>query len=136
MKKTLSIVLCLMMASVVARAQEHSSLDTTVTPDTPSTMGHSIPDNTRINKRDRDHHTLTPGDQSSAKSDIKITRTIRKSLMKQSLSVDAKNIKVITRQGGVTLRGPVKSSAEVEKIVALVKAVPGVTSTNNQLEVK
>ena len=65
-----------------------------------------------------------------------ITQAIRKSIMQQGLSVNAKNIKIITRDGEVTLRGPVNNAAEVEKIVEVAKATQGIKSLNNQLEVK
>lgn len=92
--------------------------------------------NTGINKRGRDDNTLTPMDQMNNPSDLKITQEIRQALMKGEFSMDAKNIKVITRNGAVTLRGPVKTVAEREKISALVKAMPGIKSIDNQLQVK
>ena len=92
--------------------------------------------NTGINKRDRDDKTLTPMDQMNNPSDLKITQEIRQALMKGEFSMDAKNIKVITRDGTVTLRGPVETAAELEKIDALVKAMPGIKSIDNQLQVK
>src|SRR5690242_5732198 len=73
----------------------------------------SPPDNTKVNMRDRDQSNLTPGDQSNSKEDLRITKNIRKALMKdKSLSTTAKNVKIITVDGKVTLRGPVKNPAE------------------------
>lgn len=92
--------------------------------------------NTGINKRDRDDKTLTPMDQMNNPSDLKITQEIRQALMKGEFSMDAKNIKVITRNGTVTLRGPVKTAAELEQISSLVKAMPDIKSIDNQLQVK
>jgi osmotically-inducible protein OsmY len=92
--------------------------------------------NTGINKRDRDDKTLTPMDQKNNPSDLKITQEIRQALMKDEYSMDAKNIKVITRNGTVTLRGPVKTAAELEKISVLVKAMSGIKGIDNQLQVK
>jgi len=92
--------------------------------------------NTGINKRDRDDNTLTPMDQMNNPSDLKITQEIRQALMKGEFSMDAKNIKVITRNGTVTLRGPVETAAELEEISALVKAMPAIKSIDNQLQVK
>ena len=92
--------------------------------------------NTGINKRDRDDQTLTPMDQMNNPSDLKITQEIRQALMKGEFSMDAKNIKVITRNGAVTLRGPVETAAELEQIRVLVKARPGIKSIDNQLQVK
>lgn len=93
-------------------------------------------DNTGMNKRDRDDRTVTPMNQSNNKEDLEITQAIRKSLMKQELSTNAKNIKVITQNGDVTLRGPVNNKAELEKVTQLAKAVPGIKNLNNELEVK
>lgn len=92
--------------------------------------------NTGINKRDRDDKTLTPMDQKNNQSDLNITQEIRQALMKDEFSMDAKNIKVITRNAKVTLRGTVKTAAELEKINVMVKAMPGIKSIDNQLQVK
>jgi len=93
-------------------------------------------DNTGRNERDRDHKTLTPGDQSESETDIKLTQTIRQAIIKDnSLSVTAKNIKIITINGKVTLRGPVISKEEKAKINDLAETAAGHTKVDNQLEV-
>nr|MBS0022073.1 BON domain-containing protein [Gammaproteobacteria bacterium] len=46
------------------------------------------------------------------------------------------HFKVITRDGTVTLRGPVETDAELEAINALVEAIPGIQSIDNQLQAK
>ena len=95
------------------------------------------PDNTGVNKRDRSEDALTALDQGGSESDREISRNIRKGIMsKDELSTTAKNIKVITRDGKVTLRGPVKSEAEQKAIADVAKGVAGVSSVDNQLEVK
>ncbi len=95
------------------------------------------PDNTGQNVRDRDGETLTPTDQPESKADLDLTAAIRKALMDEdALSVNAKNIKIISRDGVVTLRGPVETQAEKDRIDALAKAVPGVITVDNQLEVE
>ena len=94
------------------------------------------PDNTGRNVRDRDNQTKTPGDQSENEADRKITQDIRSALTgDDSLSTDAKNVKVITSDGTVTLRGPVKSAKEKTQIEAKAKQVTGVKRVENQLEV-
>ena len=130
MKKPLVAAMGLVLACGTAQAAEQVAADTSKAPEL------STPDNTKVNKRDRDEKTLTPLDQSNSKEDLGITQAIRKSIMQQGLSVNAKNIKIITRNGEVTLRGPVNNTAEVEKIVEVAKAVQGIKSLNNQLEVK
>jgi len=94
-------------------------------------------DNTGRNVRDRSGDSLTPGDQSNSQADIEVTRQIRRSLTKNDqLSTTAKNIKIITDAGKVTLRGPVQNEQEKKAIEDAVKNTPGVTSVDNQLELK
>ena len=140
MKKPLLVALGLALVTFAAQAADkvdnaNSASETRMTSE-PMTSENVKPNNTEVNKRDRDDQTLTPMDQSNSKADINITQAIRKAIMKQKLSTNAKNIKVITQDGEVTLRGPVNSKTEVVKIVTLAKAVPGIKTLNNQLEVK
>ena len=94
------------------------------------------PDNTGRNVRDRNDQNKTPGDQSESEADRKITQEIRAALTKDnSLSTNGKNVKVITNDGTVTLRGPVKSDKEKTLIEAKAKRVSGVKRVVNQLEV-
>jgi len=94
-------------------------------------------DNTRENVRDRNKDELTPGDQSNSSQDLKITQDIRKSLVGDStLSMDAKNVKVITQNGVVTLKGAVKSADEKASIAGKAKSVAGVQSVDDQLEIE
>lgn len=93
-------------------------------------------DNTAKNKRDRDEATLTPADQGHSKSDREMTAKIRRAVVKNDqLSVTAKNIKIITVDGKVTLRGPVKTTEERSVIDNIVKEAKP-TSIDNQLEVE
>jgi hyperosmotically inducible periplasmic protein len=95
------------------------------------------PDNTAINERDRSGETKTSGDQSNGSADLKTTQAIRQALMKDGeLSMTAKNIKVITANGQVTLRGPVKTAQEKAKIDQLAKSAVGGAKIDNQLDVK
>jgi hyperosmotically inducible protein len=95
------------------------------------------PDNTGVNERDRDDQTLTAGDQSNSDSDLEITRRIRETVVEDdSLSFTAKNVKIITVDGRVTLRGPVRSEAERATIEKKAVAVAGAGQVENQLEIK
>ena len=97
----------------------------------------SSAENTERNVRDKYGTTLTPEDQQENQSDIKITAEIRKAAVEdESLSVNAENIKIITRDGIVTLRGPVESEAESMKLKQLAAQIPGVVQVYNQLEIK
>ena len=94
-------------------------------------------ENTQRNVRDKAGTTLTPDDQKGNKKDIKITTKIRKTLVNdKSLSIDAQNVKIITSNRVVTLRGPVESSAESLKIEKIAKLTRGVLRVDNQLELK
>jgi hyperosmotically inducible protein len=95
------------------------------------------PDNTATNERDRSGETKTSGDQSNSSADLKTTQAIRQALMKDGeLSTTAKNIKVVTANGHVTLRGPVKTPQEKAKIDQLAKSAAGGAQIDNQLDVK
>ncbi len=94
------------------------------------------PDNTGTNVQDRHDATLTPMDQSNKPSDIRLTRRIRQALVaNKSLSTDAKNVKIITVDGKVTLRGPVKNQEEMRKIGHKAQQIAGAGNVDNQLEV-
>lgn len=94
------------------------------------------PDNTGINVRDRDSASLTPGNQSETEADRTLTQKIRQALLSDSaLSQNAKNIKIITINGVVTLRGPVSQPNEREIILNKVNSIHGVLRVDNQLEV-
>jgi hyperosmotically inducible periplasmic protein len=93
-------------------------------------------DNTRVNERDRGDKTLTPMDQGPSESDRRITQQIRQQIMKSNtLSFTAKNVKIITQDGRVTLRGPVKTEAERTTIEAAARrAVGSGGQVDSQLE--
>lgn len=94
-------------------------------------------DNTAINKRDRSSETTTSGDQSNSSADLKVTQDIRRALMKDGeLSMTAKNIKIVTAGGQVTLRGPVKTAQEKTKIAQIAKSAAGGAQIVDQLDVK
>jgi hyperosmotically inducible protein len=121
MKKIILYLLCLSTFALCAFAQN----------DTPAA------DNSGRNVRDRSGDAQTSGDQSNASPDIKTTAAIRRALVDDdSLSMTAKNVKVITENGVVTLRGAVKTSAEKEKIAQLAQSAAQGAKIDNQLEVK
>jgi hyperosmotically inducible periplasmic protein len=120
MKKTTLSLFCLSLFTLSAVAQD--------TPDA---------DNTGKNERDRSGETQTSGDQSNSKDDVNTTAAIRRAVVKDdSLSATAKNVKIITANGTVTLRGPVKDEAEKAKIAELAQSAAGNAKIDNQLEVK
>lgn len=93
-------------------------------------------DNTGRNARDRSDVTKTPTDQAENEADRAITQSIRQNIASDSsLSTNAKNVKIITVDGAVTLRGPVKSEKEKADIVARAQQIAGVKRVDDQLEI-
>ncbi len=93
-------------------------------------------DNTAVNKRDRNAAAKTPLDQNENKRDIDLTATIRKRVVGTKMSVNAHNVKIMTQDGKVTLRGPVKSSDEKKQIEDIARDVAGKDNVDSQLEVE
>jgi osmotically-inducible protein OsmY len=94
-------------------------------------------DNTGRNARDADGGTVTPLDQGESEADRTITQQIRKAVVDQDqLSTNAKNVKIITMDGVVTLRGPVKSPEEKAAIAGVAQKTGGVKRVDNQLEIE
>ena len=83
-------------------------------------------DNTKVNQRDRAKGAVTADQQKDNESDRTITQNIRKSLMKdKSLSTYAHNVKIVSIDGEVTLKGPVRSEDEKRIVAAKAVAVAG-----------
>jgi sporulation protein YlmC with PRC-barrel domain len=94
------------------------------------------PDNTARNVRDRDSRTLTPLDQGNSQADIDITAQIRKEIIAaDGMSMNAKNVKIITMNGHVTLRGPVNTADEKHQIGDIADRIAQSSNVDNQLEV-
>lgn len=84
------------------------------------------PDNTKVNQRDRNKAEPTADQQRENKSDRELARQIRRALVKdKSLSTYAHNIKVISQDGVVTLKGPAHSDQEKQAIEAKAAEVAG-----------
>jgi sporulation protein YlmC with PRC-barrel domain len=95
------------------------------------------PDNTARNVRDRNDRTLTPLDQGNSKADVDTTAQIRKGIIAdKTMSVNARNVKVITNKGQVTLRGPVNTAEEKRLIGDIATKIATLENVDNQLEVK
>jgi hyperosmotically inducible periplasmic protein len=94
------------------------------------------PDNTKVNKRDQDQSRLTAGQQKENRPDRDITRQIRQSITQdKGLSTYARNIKIITQNGNVTLRGPVRSEEEKKTIEAKANEVAGAGHVKSELQI-
>jgi osmotically-inducible protein OsmY len=95
------------------------------------------PDNAKKNERDRNDNAPTPGDQGNSDRDIEITRQIREQVVAHpNFSINAQNVKIITQNGAVTLRGPVETAEEKATIERIAKAQAGANKVVSELEVK
>jgi hyperosmotically inducible protein len=93
----------------------------------------TAPDNTNQNK----DHANTADNQTNAKSDRLTTQKIRKAIMAdKELSTYAHNVKIITVDGAVTLKGPVQTEDEKQKVASEAASVVSADKITNDLTVK
>jgi hyperosmotically inducible protein len=93
--------------------------------------------NTKMNERDKSPATVKPTDQPNNSGDIKLAAAVRQAIVKdKGLSTAAHNVKLVAANGVVTLRGPVNSQTEKEKVGQCAASVAGVSNVKNQLDVK
>jgi hyperosmotically inducible protein len=121
-----SVLACLLtLASAYGTAQDSSA------------QQQPAPDNTKVNKRDKNKAEPTADQQKENQPDREIARKIRQSLVQdKSLSTYAHNIKIIAENGAVTLKGPVRSDEEKTAVEAKAAEIAGVDKVTSQLEVK
>jgi hypothetical protein len=94
------------------------------------------PDNSAVNERDSDDKTILPTDQGNSQADTDMTAEIRREVLKiEDLSVNGRNVKIITNGGKVALRGPVISDAERKAIEDVAHRVAGKENVRSALEV-
>jgi hyperosmotically inducible protein len=94
------------------------------------------PDNTRVNARDRKAQEPTAGQQGNRRADVELSRRIRRAIVAdKSLSTYAHNIKVITRQGKVTLKGPVRTEEEKKAVESKAADVVGPANVISEVSV-
>jgi hyperosmotically inducible protein len=124
--RTLLCTGLLLSVGVLARAQEPTSQ-----------QAPPASDNTKTNERDRNAREPTADQQKENLSDRDITQQIRQSIMKdQSLSTYAHNVKIVTQDGQVTLKGPVRSEDEKRAIETKAAEVAGQDKVSSELSIK
>jgi len=97
----------------------------------------SAPDNTTVNQRDRNTNEPTADQQKENRPDRDVTQQIRRAIAKdKSLSTYAHNVKVITQNGQVTLKGPVRSEDEKRALEAKAAEIAGQDKVTSELDVK
>jgi len=94
------------------------------------------PDNTAANKADRQQGQPTADQQKENVSDRDMTKNIRRALVKdKSLSTYAHNVKIISENGIVTLKGPVRSEEEKSAVEAKAAEVAGSNNVKSEITV-
>ena len=94
-------------------------------------------DNTKVNKRDRKTGAVTADQQKENEGDRELTANIRKALMdNKELSTYAHNVKIVSRNGVVTLKGPVRSEDEKKAVEAKATEIAGAGKVKNMISVK
>jgi hyperosmotically inducible protein len=96
----------------------------------------AAPDNSGVNVRDRAPGVVTAGQQSDAKSDVEIASEIRSAVVEDHSLSTLHNVKIVSANGSVTLRGPVKTEEEKAAIASKAQAIAGAGKVDDQLEVK
>lgn len=95
------------------------------------------PDNTKVNERDRSKTSPTADQGKNNLNDREIMQKIRKAVMdEKTLSTYAHNVKIISQNGKVTLKGPVRSAEEKETIAQKAVEVAGAGNVTNEITVK
>ena len=109
----------------------------TATPSDSAASDSTKADNTQRNSSEQNKNTDTAEKQSNSKDDLALTQKIRQAVVKDgSLSMNAKNVKIIAQDGKITLKGPVDSQQEKDTIAAKAGEIAGKDKVENQLEVK
>ena len=141
LKKTVSKFLytdLLTGAWTMVLAQEPTSQTSSAPADSASAQASAAPaDNTKVNERDKSAGEPSADQQKNNRSDRDITQQIRSSITKdKSLSTYAHNVKIITQNGQVTLKGPVRSDDEKKAVESKAAAVAGADKITSELDIQ
>lgn len=102
---------------------------------TPAPVPAPVADDTAHNQRDQDNKNPTPLDQSNDSGDLRLTAAVRRAIVgADGLSFTAKNVKIISAAGKVTLRGPVNSAEEKSRVEQIARQAAGAAPVVSQLE--
>jgi hyperosmotically inducible periplasmic protein len=94
-------------------------------------------DNTKMNQPDRSTNSVNADKQSNDQSDRNLTQQVRQAIVAdKSLSTYAHNVKVITQNGQVTLKGPVRSDDEKRSVEAKAATIAGESKVTSELTIK
>lgn len=102
-----------------------------------ATQSNTSSDNTKVNKRDRNTSEPTADQGKNATSDRETMRKIRRAVVAdKSLSTYAHNIKIISQNGKVTLKGPVHTEDEKKAIEAKATEIAGAGNVTDEITIK
>jgi hyperosmotically inducible periplasmic protein len=102
----------------------------------PAIAQQPAPDNTKVNKADRAKGAVTADQQNENAADRDLTKKIRQAVVgDKSLSTYAHNVKIVSQNGQVTLKGPVRSDAEKTAIEAKATEIAGAGKVTNEITV-
>jgi hyperosmotically inducible protein len=100
-------------------------------------QGSPASDNSKMNQGDQSKTVPTADQQKDNRTDLEITKQIRQSIVAdKSLSTYAHNVKIITQDGRVTLKGPVRSEDEKQAVASKATAVAGADKVTDDLSIK
>lgn len=112
------------------KAQTQPAAGDTATTTTPA------PDNSAANAKANSETGITAQQAGNSETDVKLTAKIRQALVKdKKLSTYAHNVKIITENGQVVLKGPVKSQSEKTEVETKAGRIAGVDRVRSELEV-
>jgi hyperosmotically inducible periplasmic protein len=130
-------ILLLPIFSAILLVYSSQGQQPTASPRDSAVLDATQADNTKRNSAEENKNTDTAEKQSNNKDDLALTQKIRQEAVKDgSLSMNAKNIKIIVREGKVMLRGPVESQQEKDILAKKASEIAGNDKVDNQLEVK
>lgn len=136
MKSISSQTRCIVLTTVAILGISNSAAFATDTAGSTQTTNAPAPDNSAANSKANSETGITAQEASNTKSDVKLTAKIRQALVKdKELSTYAHNVKIITENGQVVLKGPVKSEAEKLDVESKAGRIAGADRVRSELEV-
>lgn len=136
MKSISSQTRCIVLTTVAILGISNSAAFATDTASATQTTQAPAPDNSAANTKANSETGITAQQAGNTESDVKLTAKIRQALVKdKKLSTYAHNVKIITENGQVVLKGPVKSEAEKQDVESKAGRIAGADRVRSELEV-
>jgi hyperosmotically inducible protein len=136
MKSISSQTRCIVLTTVAILGISNSVAFAADTASSTPKANEPAPDNSAANTKANSETGITAQEAGNAESDVKLTAKIRQALVKdKKLSTYAHNVKIITENGQVVLKGPVKSEAEKQDVESKAGRIAGADRVRSELEV-